>query len=537
MGFRVLTLRDAAESNRLFAAGIYLPHVGGCMSVLSHGVRARTLASLALKPFTCLAASLAAILVFSSSSLAAVTFTETAIKSGDTSSNAIVSGDFNNDGILDLVTVNNSTVSFYQGLGGGKYAAPVNTANAGGLAVAAADFNNDGKLDLAIADFYSGVTIWLGNGNGTFKYLTSMSNPMAVTEKVAIADFNGDHIPDIVMDTCPTHEYGCSVQVYLGHGNGTFTLSSTLQVGNGTAFVAGDFNADGHQDLAVLLIAASGFNGVGVYLGQGNGQFQSPIKFPMPDTLASIAAGDFFNNRIQSMAVVYLIYQGNGSEKAYVETLRYSGGKLVGSAAQNFFTEPDANLGLEIAAGDVTGDFKDDLVVSGAYNQVGSTGHVPVIGYLPGNGNGTFGSMVTLPKSGNLEGSPLVRDLNLDSRHDIGIDWSTDTNSGGGALVLLNTNAPTSCTPPPANKLGVHICAPTSGETVPATFTFKGAGNAFDGIAKRMELWIDGKKVGQMLLDQLSVTATLAAGKHTASFVVVDSFDHHTSQSVSFSAQ
>ena len=28
------------------------------------------------------------------------------------------------------------------------------------------------------------------------------------------------------------------------------------------------------------------------------------------------------------------------------------------------------------------------------------------------------------------------------------------------------------------------------------TFTFKGAGNAFNGIAKRMELWIDGKKIG-----------------------------------------
>ncbi len=469
------------------------------MSVLSHApLRARTMTSLALKPFACLAATLAAILVFSASSFAAVTFTETVIKSGATSSNAIVSGDFNNDGILDLVTVNQSTISFYKGLGGGKYAAPVNTANSGGLAVAAADFNSDGKLDLAIADFYSGVTIWLGNGNGTFKYLTSMSNSMAVTEKVAVGDFNGDHIPDIVMDTCPTHEYGCSVQVYSGHGNGTFTLSSTLQGGSSVPFVVGDFNADGHQDLAVLLIGDSGFNGVGLYLGQGNGQFQSPIKYATPDLL-SIAVGDFYNNRIQSLAILYEVYQSNGAEKVYVQTLRYSGGKLVGSTPQNFFNEPDMYLSLGIVAGDVTGDFKDDLVVSGSYNQVGSTGHVPVNGYLPGNGNGTFGSMVNLPTYGNLEGVGFVRDLNLDSRHDIGIDWSTDTNSGGGALVLLNTSAPTNCTPPAANKLGVHICAPLSGQTVPATSTFKAAGNAFDGIAKRMELWIDGKKVGQML--------------------------------------
>jgi len=49
-----------------------------------------------------------------------------------------------------------------------------------------------------------------------------------------------------------------------------------------------------------------------------------------------------------------------------------------------------------------------------------------------------------------------------------------------------------------------------------------------------MELWIDGKKIGQNLEDQLKVTATLACGSHT--FVVVDSFDHYTSQSVSFTS-
>ncbi len=71
-------------------------------------------------------------------------------------------------------------------------------------------------------------------------------------------------------------------------------------------------------------------------------------------------------------------------------------------------------------------------------------------------------------------------------------------------------------------------------ETVGTTFTFKGAGNAFNGIAKRMELWIDGTKVGQNLEDQLNVKTTLTAGTHTAAFVVVDSFDSYTSKSVTF---
>ena len=82
----------------------------------------------------------------------------------------------------------------------------------------------------------------------------------------------------------------------------------------------------------------------------------------------------------------------------------------------------------------------------------------------------------------------------------------------------------------------MNICAPKSGQGVGSRFTFKAAGNAFSGIAKRLELWIDGKKVGQNLEDQLNVTTSLTVGSHTASFVVVDSFDNHTSSSVTFTA-
>jgi hypothetical protein len=102
---------------------------------------------------------------------------------------------------------------------------------------------------------------------------------------------------------------------------------------------------------------------------------------------------------------------------------------------------------------------------------------------------------------------------------------------------LLNNNATPNCDPPPANKLSINICAPKSGETVASKFTFKAGGNAFNGIAKRMELWIDGTKVAQNLEDQLKATVSLSAGKHTASFVVIDSFDETNSSSVTFTAK
>jgi hypothetical protein len=45
------------------------------------------------------------------------------------------------------------------------------------------------------------------------------------------------------------------------------------------------------------------------------------------------------------------------------------------------------------------------------------------------------------------------------------------------------------------------------------------------GTVKRMELWMDGKKIGQNLEDQLHIPTSLARGSHTASFVVVNTFD------------
>jgi hypothetical protein len=488
----------------------------------------RRSASSLLKSFAELAAMFAATLLLSAPSSAAVTFTASEIASGDQSSGSIVSGDFNNDGILDLVTVNSSTISFYKGLGGGKYAAPVNTPGQGGQAVAA-DFNGDGKLDLAIAENLSGAQIWLGNGDGTFTAGTSLNQgEESSTTSLAAADFNGDHIPDIVMNTCPSGSPTCNTLVYLGKGDGTFTQSANLIYG-GADVVVGDFNADGYQDVAVIDGFDAGFNGVIVYLGEGNGQFQSPLTLRLPNETLTLAVGDFYNDRIQTLAVL-----SDSSTDVYVQTVQYSNGELVASNPQVAFKDPASDFSLYLTAGDLNGDFKDDIVISGSY---GSGTLTPWNRYMLGTGKGTFGALSKLPTYGDYDQYPFIRDLNLDSRHDIGLDWSDTNNGGGGAFVLLNTNAKTNCDPPPANKLSVNICAPTEGESVGATYTFKGAGNAFNGIAKRMELWIEGKKVGQNLEDQLKVTTTLTKGSHAAAFVVVDSFDNSTSSTVNFTVK
>jgi len=175
-----------------------------------------------------------------------------------------------------------------------------------------------------------------------------------------------------------------------------------------------------------------------------------------------------------------------------MQTIRYSKGTLTSTKPQLVLTKRSTSISVSLASGDLNGDSKDDLVIMGSY---GSNPSKPVAAYVLGTGVGTFEPAVSLPTAGLLENTPFVRDLNLDSRHDIGAAWSNQT--AGGAVVLTNTDARVLCTPPAANQLGVHICAPSNGQRVSTTFTFRAAGNAFNGIAKRIELWIDGKKVGR----------------------------------------
>jgi hypothetical protein len=189
---------------------------------------------------------------------------------------------------------------------------------------------------------------------------------------------------------------------------------------------------------------------------------------------------------------------------------------------------------INIYGGDLNGDFIDDVFISGGGYYGG-----PYSEYMIGNGNGGFQAPQNAPydNQGTTFSYPIIRDMNLDSRHDVSMAWLNVEDDNGGGDVLINDNARGNCNPPPANALSVNICAPKSGAVVGKTYTFIGAGNAFNGIAKRMELWIDGKKIGQNLEDQLNVTTTtLEPGTHTASFVVVDSFDNNTSKSVTFTA-
>jgi type II secretory pathway component GspD/PulD (secretin) len=211
---------------------------------------------------------------------------------------AMVAGDFNNDGHTDLAVVNqnDSTLSILLGNGDGTFQAQ--TVFATGKtpsAITTADFNNDGNLDLAVTNqAASTLSIFMGNGNGTF---TSNGTLTTGNTPVAIASGEFDLSNNTNIDLVALNQADNTMSVYLGAGDGTFTLSTTFGLNDASssgnkpvAITTGDFNVDGLTDLAVTDEDAST---VGVFIGNGDGTFALPLLFATGTSPVGLAAGTF----------------------------------------------------------------------------------------------------------------------------------------------------------------------------------------------------------------------------------------------------
>ena len=198
--------------------------------------------------------------------------------------------------------------------------------------------------------------------------------PVSYGNSIAVADFNNDGIPDLVMSSIEYIQMvGAEINnmtVLLGNGDGTFRAASQPSGGPDNVVVTGDFNGDGIADLATF---------GGVYLGNGDGTFQAaiPIGLNFNGALVSLAVGDFNGDGRADLA-----WSGwyNGTSVGVVGVLPGNGDGTFGASVNTNV----ANGGF-LAIGDFNHDGRPDLAVS-----QGGNSNAQGLTILPGNGDGTF---------------------------------------------------------------------------------------------------------------------------------------------------
>ena len=237
----------------------------------------------------------------------------------------LAAGDLNSDTFQDLAVAgifgSGSTpqVRIFLGNGAGVLTAatPSNILSASGfpVAIVTGNFNGDANLDLAVANSQGGILVYLGDGTigtGTgFGAAQTIASSSHNPRDLIATDFDGDGDIDLATPSA----------VYLGAGNGTFSLSDSL--GGGKSLAAGDLNNDGDLDVTVVL-ASSGSDVLDTWIGAGDGTFtfgarttlqttaQVSVKIAVADMdadgFADVVASDRPNNALKVIPGL-----GNGS--------------------------------------------------------------------------------------------------------------------------------------------------------------------------------------------------------------------------------
>ncbi len=320
--------------------------------------------------------------------------------------------------------------------------------------VAVADINGDGKPDIILANGCSGcgsgttfgVAVLLGTGDGGFEtaHNINLNNQAAVS--VAVADVNRDGKQDLLVTTdcfSATHCDTGGVWVLLGDGDGNFQTPVVYDSGGlGASGIAiEDFNGDGKLDLAVANCAvigsancSAGIGTLAVLLGNGDGTFQTAKTFASGGLHAwDIAVGDVNQDGKIDVLITNCAIVGSACESAGVDSVvsvLLGNGDGTFQPAKTYDSGGGATGGLALA--DVNADGNLDLVVA--------NGKVAV---LLGNGDGSFQAAVTYDSGGSGADAVAVADANHDGKLDLLVanySCEPNVNCGHGTVGVLLGN-------------------------------------------------------------------------------------------------
>jgi FG-GAP-like repeat/Bacterial Ig domain len=438
-------------------------------------------------------------------------------------------GDFNNDGREDLMVNRfnaggSVTGLLYLSSGDGTYQAPVTLPQ--GVSpgfTAVGDFNGDGKLDFAASGpSGSQVSVYLGNGNGTFqaaKIVSDSTYSGEYVDGIAAADMNHDGKTDLVeIILSPGH--GDSVQLWISNGTGTFTAGqrSSGAVGGFGTF-AGDFDGDGKPDIATVY-ADKGAATVQVWYGDGAGHVGSPFQIIDPNNYddGDLQLADINNDGRSDLVGNGFIYGVSGTSQFVQKLVVFSGNSNRTLSYSNISTNQCPG---SPAVADFNGDGINDLAYSEASCSTASTSNFVI---RPGTGIGGFGAEQTVYQNTYGIYPPYAIRTTAGTKpdlvfvEDLGPHNNPSTNPPEALVLLSNgsTGSFPSCGVTGMAE-GIRICAPGASASSPVKFSLGAAGPT---AMRTAAVWVDGKKVTEQLAHAFSnysfldASIPLATGSH-----------------------
>lgn len=281
--------------------------------------------------------------------------------------------------------------------------------------VALVDLDGNGSLDAVTANALSDdVTILLNDGAGALTVFGTLSALGA--NGVAAADFDEDGNADLAVAQINSDAPESTVGIYAGNGDGTF--ASPLQVAVGLfpeEIVIADFDADGHMDFATQNLFDDSLT---VRLGNGDGTFASARTIDLGGGPSGIAVGNFDGGPVDLAVTLEEPFPG--------EVVI-----LLGDGSGGFdIQSPNLQVGdtpLSVATGDLDGDGVEDLAVP---NWAEDT-----VSVLFGNGDGSFEPGPVLD-SGLFPEDVTIADLDGDLAADIVTLDSFGSDTADGLLVV-----------------------------------------------------------------------------------------------------
>jgi hypothetical protein len=356
--------------------------------------------------------------------------------------------DVNNDGYDDLLLLDavNNSVDVMLNKGDGTFAAPqlYSVSNNLVASMATGDVNGDGFPDIVLVsssetyNSYGTITTTievdtlLNNGKGGFLAPTS-SQKLIFTlsdeydtlwgRSVALADVNGDGIPDVTLETLhwldnptPTEDSEHVIMTMIGTGGGTFlqpiaqnyvVIPSLSTFNPGYPLVANlnlvDINKDGFED--IVFSYQDYF--IWAALGNGNGTYQPYYNvgayhaYPT-DLMTADINGNGLPDLIDAEPGWVGVYTNLGS------------GKFDNSVIPSYGSGLGASSVLSIA--DFNGDGTPDAAVMNSVQ-----GTVTIFTGVPGTTSSLHAAPLLNPQTGNVGGviSQAVLDTNGDGFDDI----------------------------------------------------------------------------------------------------------------------